>query len=71
MPTARGRSELSALGSVATDEMCRVFNMGVGMVLVVPPADSERAISVLGEAGHDAHWAGEVTAGTGQVNLEP
>ena len=30
-------AELARLGSVATDEMYRVFNMGVGMVLVVPP----------------------------------
>lgn len=30
-------SEIARLGSVADDEMARVFNLGLGMVLVVPP----------------------------------
>lgn len=49
-------------GDVSDGEMYRVFNMGVGMVAVVPPQDVSRCLEVLGEEG----WViGEVVAGEG------
>jgi phosphoribosylformylglycinamidine cyclo-ligase len=62
-------AELQRLGDVATDEMYRVFNMGVGMVLVVPPTDAEAAIASLQDSGHDAITIGQVIEGNGQVHL--
>ncbi len=50
-------------------EMERIFNMGVGMVAVVPPDEAEVALSVLGARGVDAWVVGELTAGEGQVHM--
>jgi phosphoribosylformylglycinamidine cyclo-ligase len=46
--------EIQRLGSVASDEMARVFNLGLGMVVAVPPADVSRALALLAESGHRA-----------------
>ena len=51
--------------------MARVFNLGVGMVVVVAPDDAYRAIDVLRGHGHAARQIGTVTAGAGQVRLVP
>jgi phosphoribosylformylglycinamidine cyclo-ligase len=56
-------------GRVEQAELERTFNMGVGMVAVVPPADVDRALAVL-TARHVPAWvAGEVEAGSGEVTL--
>ena len=49
-------------GGVALAEMYRVFNMGVGMILVVSP---EREADVLAALGDEAWSAGEVVDGEG------
>jgi phosphoribosylformylglycinamidine cyclo-ligase len=56
---------LAERGPVATDEMWRTFNCGVGMVAVVPPEQSAEAISLLRDRGLDAWIMGEVTGGAG------
>ena len=38
-------SALMALGGVSADEMWRTFNMGLGMICVVPPATAEAALA--------------------------
>jgi phosphoribosylformylglycinamidine cyclo-ligase len=43
---------IQSLGGIAADEMDRVFNMGVGMVLVVSPHDADRIRHQLTEIGH-------------------
>ncbi len=62
-------TELQRLGGVATDEMFRTFNMGVGMTLVVPPADVDAICDLLLEHGHPAARIGEIVPGTGIVEL--
>ncbi|MBW3551952.1 MAG: phosphoribosylformylglycinamidine cyclo-ligase [Gemmatimonadetes bacterium] len=47
-------------GSVAEPEMFRTFNMGVGMILAVAPAEADGAVHSLREAGEDAWIIGEV-----------
>ena len=50
-------------GRVEQAEMERTFNMGVGMVAVLPPADADRALAVL-TARHVPSWVvGEVASG--------
>ncbi len=53
---------LARAGRVAPREMYRVFNMGVGMILVVAPEDEE---AVLGAVGGEGWTMGEVVAGEG------
>jgi phosphoribosylformylglycinamidine cyclo-ligase len=62
--------EIQRHGEVADDEMARVFNLGVGMVAVVPPDEAFRAIDVLRGAGHQAVEIGEVIEGHGRVVLD-
>ena len=52
------------LGGIATDEMERVFNMGVGMVLVVSPHFADSIQKQLTDLGHDSHVIGTVHAAT-------
>jgi phosphoribosylformylglycinamidine cyclo-ligase len=49
-------------GRVATDEMERTFNLGVGMVAVLPAEDADRALAVLMGRHVDAWVLGEVAA---------
>ena len=62
-------TELQRLGDIATDEMFRTFNMGIGMTLVVPPSDVDGVLDLLLEKGHPAAKIGEITPGSGQVTL--
>ena len=54
--------QLSEAGGVTPGEMYRVFNMGVGMILIVAP---EHAQTVLDALGADAWPVGEVVSATG------
>jgi phosphoribosylformylglycinamidine cyclo-ligase len=59
--------EIQRLGNVAVDEMWRVFNCGVGMVLVVPADQRASAVSALAQHGHHSAVIGEVVAGRRRV----
>jgi phosphoribosylformylglycinamidine cyclo-ligase len=47
-------------GGVAPQEMERTFNMGVGMVAVVPPSEADAALELLRHRGVDAWVCGEI-----------
>jgi phosphoribosylformylglycinamidine cyclo-ligase len=51
---------VQALGGVADEEMARATNLGVGMVLVLPPAAADHAAAFLAGRGIDAWVMGEV-----------
>ena len=53
---------LASAGGVDTREMYRVFNMGVGMILVVDPSSQARALELLGP---EAWVMGEIVSGAG------
>ena len=61
--------EIRRLGSVADDEMARVFNLGLGMVMAVSPATADAAQTALCTAGVDAVVVGRVEAGEHGVEL--
>ena len=63
--------EIQRLGDIADDEMDRVFNLGVGMIVAVAPTDAFRALDILRDKGHRAERIGDVIAGSGAVHLEP
>lgn len=50
-------------GSVAADEMFRVFNMGIGWVLMAAPEAAPIALAMLAAGGRDAWVVGAVGAG--------
>ena len=56
-------------GGVDRDEMYRVFNMGIGMVIVVRGKDADRAMTVLRKAGCRPVLVGHVEKGSRQVRL--
>ncbi len=58
---------LAELGSVAEEEMFRTFNMGVGLICVVPSAKLRRAEAILAKLGEPFHRIGEVDRGDGSV----
>ena len=62
-------AELQAIGGVADDEMARVFNLGVGMVLAVPASAADGVIATLAAHDRRARVIGELVAGSGQVDL--
>ena len=58
---------LQQLGNVPQDEMLRTFNMGLGMLLVVPPRNSRRRRSVLERVGEKAYTIGRIVKGERKV----
>ncbi len=54
---------IQEVGEVPEDDMRRTFNLGVGLVVVVPADAVERALTVLGALGEPAFAIGTVVAG--------
>jgi phosphoribosylformylglycinamidine cyclo-ligase len=61
--------EIQRLGGVSDDEMAKVFNLGVGMVVVVPETDATRALDLLRTHGHRAAVVGRIVPGRGETRL--
>jgi phosphoribosylformylglycinamidine cyclo-ligase len=62
-------SEIRRLGEVSDPEMARVFNLGVGMVVVVGADGVPEALAALGGAGVGGVVVGRVVAGERGVEL--
>jgi phosphoribosylformylglycinamidine cyclo-ligase len=63
---------LAEAGNVSADEMLRVFNCGLGMVLAVPASGAEAAMRLLTEAGETPFRIGylEASAGAAGIRIE-
>jgi phosphoribosylformylglycinamidine cyclo-ligase len=61
--------EIQRLGEVADDEMAKVFNLGIGMIVVVSEDEVHTTLDVLRTEGHRAVEIGRVVEGTGTVTL--
>jgi len=61
--------EVRRLGGVADDEMARVFNLGVGMVMAVVPDRVDDALGAITGTGVDAVVVGRVHEGGHDVEL--
>jgi phosphoribosylformylglycinamidine cyclo-ligase len=68
-PVLRIFEYLQKAGNIDPDDMFTTFNMGIGYILIVPAADADTIIERLGERNEPAYRIGEVTKGTGKVNL--
>ncbi len=61
--------ELQRLGQVSDDEMAKVFNLGIGMIVVVPEGETYKALDVLRAEGQRASVIGSIQPGSGRVEL--
>lgn len=52
---------LEKYGNIPHREMFNIFNMGIGMVIAVSPADADKAVACLKESGIEASVIGHVT----------
>jgi phosphoribosylformylglycinamidine cyclo-ligase len=62
-------NELEKAGQVPREEMFRVFNMGVGMVVVVAPENADAIVRGVDAGGVGAWVMGEIRTGSGNVVL--
>jgi len=60
---------LQAEGGIADAELYRTFNCGLGMAVVLPAAQAQRAVELLAAHGEHAWLAGHVEAGERRVVL--
>ena len=60
---------LARHGGVERDEMFRVFNMGIGYVLMVRPAFAEAVCAKLAKLGENPVVIGAIAKGSGEVRL--
>ena len=56
---------IQSAGNVGETEMFRVFNMGIGFVLITAPEHTEKVMADLGASGETAYRLGEVVEGAG------
>jgi phosphoribosylformylglycinamidine cyclo-ligase len=68
--TPRIFTEVQEAGRIDDAEMERVFNLGIGMVLIVPAGEENKVIDVARTEGHRAIRIGEVNASDGAVEIE-
>ncbi len=60
-------SHLQKLGNISESEMLRTFNMGIGMILVVPTKKFKRVQSVLERTGEKGFTIGRIVKGERKV----
>ncbi len=61
---------LEKYGNIEHREMFNVFNMGIGMVLMVNPNDAQRTVNIFNDLGEKAYIIGEVTDKEGIVDIK-
>ncbi len=57
-------------GSIPERDMYNTFNMGIGMAVIVPKEDVQKAIDILNNAGEEAYLIGEVIKGNKEIVIE-
>jgi phosphoribosylformylglycinamidine cyclo-ligase len=60
---------LARTGGIASTEMLRVFNCGIGMAVVVSAADAEAATTLLRAEGEDVTRIGHIEAAAGPASV--
>ena len=62
-------SLIAKVGNIPERDMFNTYNMGVGMSVVVPAAEAEKALEILKANGEDAYIIGEIIASEEKVIL--
>lgn len=61
---------MQKIGSITPEDMFRTFNMGIGMVMIVPAEQASQAVSLAEAMGEQAYVIGKVTEGSRVVTFE-
>ncbi len=61
---------IASRGNIPERDMYNTFNMGIGMAVIVPENEVEKAINLLKEAGEEAYLIGEVVEGNKEIIIE-
>lgn len=70
-PVPRVFEIIERAGRVSFEEMHRVFNMGIGMVVFIAPADLAQAVGIWKTNGQKWYAVGNVKKGVRRVSVEP
>ena len=62
-------SLIAEKGGITERDMFNTYNMGVGMSIVVPAADADRALKILKDNGEDAYVIGEITESEEKITI--
>jgi phosphoribosylformylglycinamidine cyclo-ligase len=60
---------LEKWGEIPHREMFNIFNMGIGMILVVKPKDAAKTVKILKNCGETVFEIGKVVVGEGVTLL--
>jgi phosphoribosylformylglycinamidine cyclo-ligase len=60
-------THLQSIGNVPQDDLMRTFNMGIGMVLVVPAKKFKRVQSLIEKSGEKSYLIGRIVKGDHKV----
>ena len=61
---------IKSRGNIPERDMYNTFNMGIGMAVIVPEDEAEKAINILKDAGEDAYLIGEVVEGNKEIMIK-
>ena len=61
---------IASRGNIPERDMYNTFNMGIGMAVIVPENEVEKAINLLKEAGEEAYLIGSVVPGNKEIIIE-
>ena len=61
---------IASRGNIPERDMYNTFNMGIGMAVIVPENEVEKAINLLKEAGEEAYLIGSVVSGNKEIIIE-
>ncbi|SNZ06294.1 phosphoribosylformylglycinamidine cyclo-ligase [Persephonella hydrogeniphila] len=56
-------------GNISKEEMYRTFNMGIGMILILPGKEKEKALNIIKDTGEKAYVIGRIERGERSVNI--
>ena len=62
--------QIQKLGNIESEEMYKVFNMGIGMVLIIKPDDLEEVVKITRNSGEVIFNIGEIKEGQGKVIIK-
>ncbi len=60
---------IQSTGGISERDMFNTFNMGVGMSIVVPAKDADKAIEILKANGEDAYVIGEIVKSDDKITI--